>query len=85
VRRVFDATEAVAAKMVDRLWTEIEHVARGLICCGGELEREDVELLTRHVARIDFRSELAARLAPREDATLDGVPYRWRQDGWMGG
>ena len=77
--RLIEGAEAVAAKMVDHLWDTIQTVAQAVPAFGGTLERQDIEWFCRNVPRINFRSSREG------EGTMDGVPYRWRQDGHMGG
>jgi hypothetical protein len=75
--RLIAGAEEVAARLVDQLWDKIEHIARELVI-REELDEDDVAELTKDVPRINFRSEPL-----REDATVDGKPFRIRRDGYL--
>jgi hypothetical protein len=78
--RLIEGAEETAARMVDHLWDTIETLAQALVRFPDNvLERESIEYFCRNIERISFRGARAG------EGTMDGVPYRWRDDGYMGG
>ena len=77
--KLIAGAERAAERLVDHLWADIDRVACELVRFE-ELDADDVERLTKDVPRINFRAA-----ALRDDATLDGKPFRRRFDGHMGG
>jgi hypothetical protein len=75
---LIEGAERAAKQLVDHLWPTIETLAQALIRFpDNTLERESIEFFCRDVERITFRAASAG------EGMMDGVPYRWRQDGYM--
>jgi hypothetical protein len=74
--RLISGAEAVAEELVGNLWGEILEFAREL-SIAGELGAEGVAGLTKDVERINFRSPRVG------EGEVDGVPFRWRDDGYL--
>ena len=68
--------EAAAAQMIENLWDNLEGIADELLRVE-ELDAGDVERLTRGIERINFRSPRVG------EGEVDGVPFRWRDDGYL--
>jgi hypothetical protein len=74
--KLIAGAEAVAARMVDSMWDDIERVARELVRFE-HLDADDVAALTKDVPRINFREASAG------EGMMDGVPFRRRDDGYL--
>ena len=68
--------EQQAKEFVDRHWNSITRVANAMF------EAPDHRLDRRQIERVLASPK---RSAPEGEGLLDGVVYRWRQDGWIGG
>jgi hypothetical protein len=76
--KLIRGAEEAAAQMIENLWDNLEGIADELLR-GEELDADDVERLTRNIARINFRGARAG------EGSVDGTPFFWRTDGHMGG
>jgi hypothetical protein len=74
--KLIAGAERAAEQLVDSLWDDIDRVARELVRFE-ELDADDVAALTKDIARINFRAARAG------EGTMDGVPFRWRDDGYL--